>query len=296
MSLFKTIRFIMGHPLNRGRPLASIIRFARWQIGSRLLPGKIVHDWVHGARFLVKTGETGLTGNIYTGLHEFSDMGFLLHFVRPGELFVDVGANAGSYTILACSVIGSRGIAFEPVPSTYRKLVDNVHINHLDSNVRCVNKAVGAGHGHIAFTNDRDATNHALASGEQCVDQITVEVTSLDEALHGESPVLIKIDVEGFETQVLAGATGTLKNQALKAVILELDGSGTRYGFNESAIVELMRGNGFGAYSYDPLNRTLVALGGKNPAPGNTLFIRDKQFVEDKLQSAPAITLHGRRL
>jgi len=48
---------------------------------------------VNGSKFLVKTGETGLTGNIYTGLHEFPDMGFLLHFLRAEDLFVDIGAN-----------------------------------------------------------------------------------------------------------------------------------------------------------------------------------------------------------
>lgn len=118
MWLFNTIKFIINHPLNQENKLGAIIQFARWQVGSRLVPGAIIYDWVNGSRFLVKNGETGLTGNIYTGLHEFQDMAFLLHFLRSEDLFVDVGANVGSYTILACSAIGARGIAFEPVPST----------------------------------------------------------------------------------------------------------------------------------------------------------------------------------
>jgi hypothetical protein len=119
MSLLNTLKFITHHPLNRERKLKSIVRFAKWQVGSRLVPGAVVHDWINGSKFLVKNGETGLTGNIYTGLHEFPDMGFLLHVLRGEDLFVDVGANVGSYTILACSVVGARGFAFEPVPSTY---------------------------------------------------------------------------------------------------------------------------------------------------------------------------------
>ena len=59
-------------------------------------------------------------------------MGFLLHVLRSEDLFVDVGANVGSYTILACSVVGARGISFEPVPSTYKRLVENMRLNHLD--------------------------------------------------------------------------------------------------------------------------------------------------------------------
>jgi hypothetical protein len=65
MSLLSTIRFIIDHPLNRSRKLSSIIRFAKWQIGSRLVAETIVYEWVNGSKFFVRTGETGLTGNIY---------------------------------------------------------------------------------------------------------------------------------------------------------------------------------------------------------------------------------------
>lgn len=82
MSFLNTIRFIVTHPLNLERKLEAIVRFARWQIASRLVAGDIVQNWINGSRFLARTGETGLTGNIYTGLHEFSDMAFLLHALR----------------------------------------------------------------------------------------------------------------------------------------------------------------------------------------------------------------------
>jgi hypothetical protein len=51
------------------------------------------------------SGMTGATGNLYVGLHEFEEMAFLLHFLRPGDLFADVGANVGSYTILAAVAV-----------------------------------------------------------------------------------------------------------------------------------------------------------------------------------------------
>jgi FkbM family methyltransferase len=203
MSLLSTIRFIIDHPLNRSRKLSSIIRFAKWQIGSRLVAETIVYEWVNGSKFFVRTGETGLTGNIYTGLHEFEDMSFLLHFLRSEDIFVDVGANVGSYTILACATVGARGIAFEPVPSTYSRLVENMRLNHLDDKVKCINKCVGDRQGTITFTSNSDTTNHALAPGESCDNKLTVDLTSLDTVLVGVNPSLIKIDVEGYETLVL---------------------------------------------------------------------------------------------
>jgi len=293
MSLLSTIRFIANHPLNRAHKLGSIIRYAKWQIGSRLVPGAVVYEWVNGSKFIVKSGEKGLTGNIYCGLHEFPSMGFLLHFLRSEDLFVDVGANLGSYTILACSAVGARGVAFEPVPCTFTKLVENIRLNHLDGKVTCINKAVGNRVGTLAFTSTCNTTDHVLLSGEPCDNKIIVEVTTLDTALAGENPSLIKIDVEGYETPVLAGAQATLKKQMLKAVILELAGIGNRYGFDESKLVEGMLCNGFKTYSYNPITRKLTAVGGRDIHSGNTLFIRDISFVEDRLKTAPTVTING---
>jgi hypothetical protein len=96
--------------------------------------------------------------------------------------------------------------------------------------------------------------------------------------------------------RVLEGAGETLKKRALRAVIVELNGSSRRYGFDESRILELMFDHGFKPYAYDPLDRTLIGLEGKNPNSDNTLFIRDETFVLDRLRSSPAISIHGRPL
>ena len=293
MSILKTLKLITEHPLNRGQKIRSLVRFTKWQIGSRLLPGAVVYDWVNGAKFLVKNGETGLTGNIYTGLHEFSDMGFLLHVLRDGDLFIDVGANAGSYTILACSAVGARGIAFEPIPNSYKRLMANIRLNDLDEKVILANMGVGAQHEHIVFTSDSDTINHVLARNEQNTNTTDVEMTTLDTFLQGESPALVKIDVEGYETPVLEGAGKKLKNQGLHSVIMELNGSGSRYGYDESKILELMFDYGFKTYCYNPLNRILTKLKGKNLNSGNTLFIRNKSLVEERLRKAQKVSING---
>ena len=64
-----------------------------------------------------------MTGNIYCGLAKFADMAFVLHVLRAGDLFVDIGANAGAYTLLASSVTGAKTTCFEPAPATYARLL-----------------------------------------------------------------------------------------------------------------------------------------------------------------------------
>ena len=91
-----------------------------------------------------------------------------------------------------------------------------------------------------------------------------------------DAETLIKIDVEGYETPVLEGAQKTLEKHELNAVIMELNGSGSRYGYDEARILELMFSYGFKTYSYNPLARKLINLDGKNLNEGNTLFIQQR--------------------
>jgi FkbM family methyltransferase len=284
---------LLSHPLNRHNKWDALERLARWQLGSRLLHGPVVYDWIGSSKLLVRNGETGLTGNIYLGLHEFADMGFLLHVLRDDDLFVDVGANAGSYTVLASAARRARTMAFEPLPSVYNRLVGNVHLNCIEHRVRCFNEGIGEANGTLKFTSDLDTLNHVLAPDEKPCDSVSVPVTTLDAALKDESPVIIKIDVEGFETPVLKGAAKTLCCSSLLAIIMELNGRGLRYGYDEKDILANMVELGFGAYTYDPLSRTLAAIDGKNLSECNTLFVRNEAAVLERLRTAPAFRVLG---
>jgi FkbM family methyltransferase len=222
-------------------------------------------------------------------------MAFVLHFVRADDWFFDIGANVGSYTLLACAVRCARGVAVEPIPDTYRRLMDNLRLNHLDQRVEAVNCGLGAEEGRLRFSAGEDTMNHALAPGESAVRTVEVRVSTLDELALARVPALIKIDVEGFETPVLQGARATLASPDLKAVIMELNDSGRRYGYDDSSLVRLMNESGFRSCTYDPSRRALVDLGGKNLASGNTLFVRDEAAVTRRLQSAPPFEVLSRQ-
>jgi FkbM family methyltransferase len=291
MSLLNTLEFITHHPMNKGHEAEAVLRYFRWQIGSRILEKPIVYEWLPGAKVILRHSETGMTQNLYCGLHDFSDMAFVLHTMTPQDLFIDIGANVGSYTILACAAKGARGYCFEPVPSTYRRLLDNLSINSLQPRVKALNLGLSDRDEEILFSRDRDTCNHALTANETGLASIRVPVHTLDSILAAESPSLMKIDVEGYETKVLEGAAETLAKPSLHSIIMELNGSGARYGFDENKILEKMRDYGFVTYDYDPFRRELRPLGGKNNANGNTLFIRNADALKEKLASAPRMTV-----
>lgn len=245
MSLNQTLRFILAHPMNRGRPVAALARFAKWQFQSRL-QDEVIFDWIDGAKLAVRRGMTGATGNIYCGLHEYVDMRFVLDTLNPGNLFVDIGANAGSYTVLASKVRGARTIAVEPDPVTVRALWRNIEVNGIADKVRVVEAALGARAGTVSFTVGRDTINRVAQAGDENVRDVVVR--TLDDVLGGEVPRVIKIDVEGYEAEVFKGAARTLTDPRLKAVITEAQ---------DADVLAILKGAGFVQGYYDPRARKI---------------------------------------
>jgi len=173
---------------------------------------------------LAQPGVTGATGNIYCGLHECHDMGFVLHFLREGDFFLDVGANIGSYTVLASGAVGAETLCFEPVPETFQHLLDNIHLNRLTDRVQAHNVAVGSEAGEIEMIADQDTVNRVITGEAYAGATVKVPVVVLDEILAGRVPKLIKIDVEGFELKVLQGMRDTLRDQRPR-LFIEIHGA-----------------------------------------------------------------------
>jgi FkbM family methyltransferase len=293
MSIISTLKFIINHPLNTDHKVDAIIRFAKWQIGSRLVPGEIVYEWIDGAKFFVRTGETGLTQNIYCGLQEFQEMAYILDIVSPDDIFIDVGANSGSYTILACAVRGAKGYCFEPIPSTFARLVNNLRLNDLLNRVKAFNIGVSDTSGELFFTTQKDTMNHVISDDESSNDAIKIEVRPLDDLLGNEFPTIMKIDVEGFEKKVLLGAEELLKKPSLHSIIVESNGNGDRYGFSENDIVNRLKFNGFREYSYDPFTHEIIHLEGNRHVQGNILFLRNEIDIQGKLSKARPLKIPG---
>jgi FkbM family methyltransferase len=281
------------HPLTRRRPLGALARFLAWQVASRMKPGEHIRPFVNDTRLAIRHGMHAATANIYVGLMEFEEMGFALHFLRRDDLFFDVGANIGTYCVLASAVCHARTLAIEPNPATQAALERNVELNELTDRVRIARLAAGARAGSAPITTGLDSLNH-VAEADETSPTITVPVETLDNLAGADVPILMKIDVEGFEAEVLAGAERVLADPRLKAVIIELNGSGARYGFSDADIHAGLLGFGFNPFRYDPLTRGLEPV--RTFGAHNTIYIRDLPFVAERLKSAPPFTVLGRRI
>lgn len=135
-------------------------------------------------------------------------------------LVVDVGANAGLFSHFAfCLNPRVEIIAFEPLPKMgdYLKALKE----RSEMNFRCIPKAAGSAPGTATLESPHgyDGTSHIAKSGPTTGATLQVEVTTVDRELAGRSVLVMKIDVEGFEEEVIAGAQETLSRT--KFVIIE---------------------------------------------------------------------------
>ncbi len=257
------------------------------------MPGPHRVPFVGNTHFLARCGETGVSGNIYVGLHEFWEMAFVAHVLRPGDLFVDVGANAGSYTLLAAGWCGATVVAVEPSADAFARLETNVRSNGLDTRVELHRCAVVDRNASVLFRTDSDTTNHIVRDPEAEQGEIVeVPLRTLDDVLGERSPALMKIDVEGEELSVLRGASRVLRDGNLRAVLVETPEHAGSPRDNPS--ISLLLDAGFQRYHYDPWTRELTLT--PVHTGSNVLFVRDQSWVANRLHDGPKLQVLGEAL
>jgi FkbM family methyltransferase len=143
--------------------------------------------------------------------------------VRPGARVVDVGANHGYFTLLLAEVVGPQGhvFAFEPNPRLFELLERNVRLNGFERRVTLIRAAAAARDGQGTLVVDRRRSGEGSLVLERGAERVALPVAlqRVDGAVSG--PIdFMKVDVEGADYEVLAGAAGLLED-GRTAVLIE---------------------------------------------------------------------------
>ena len=126
---------------------------------------------------------------------------------------VDIGAQYGDYAILLSKVYKATVYTFEPLPENFKEIIENIKLNGLNERqIQAFNVALG----------NKDKTEVLSYSGEMANNigegkRIEVEFRTLDS--YKIKPDIMKIDVEGFELDVLEGGVETIKKYHPKIII-----------------------------------------------------------------------------
>jgi FkbM family methyltransferase len=166
--------------------------------------------------------------NIYLGVFERMETGLVSAWLKPGMVFVDVGANVGYYSLLAASLVGAQGrvVAVEPSPYAYQRLKQTITSGNLP-NIAAVQLALGSANTTLDLPMPSETGwIHSPSFFSDDVAKVNVKVRKLDDCMDewGISVVdLIKIDVEGFELEVLRGAESSLRSGRIRAILCEFN-------------------------------------------------------------------------
>lgn len=260
MSPWSTVASIWVHPANSDRKFQAVSRYLWWQAAKRALL-KHYDLPFHGLKLRCYPDSHSASAALYySGLPDYREMQFMRRYLRPGDCFVDVGANVGVYALLAASIVGSTGAvhAFEPLQSTFDRLAENVAINRLDQ-VRCYRVALSDTSGVVHLTEPGDDSLVGIASSGMKHGTDEVACATLDSVFAGNSIAMMKIDVEGAEPLVLRGARGHLQAANPPVMQIEMDGYSSRFGLPTHEFIDEIFSLGYEIAIYDPKSNRLTS-------------------------------------
>jgi FkbM family methyltransferase len=161
-------------------------------------------------------------------------------YVQPGNVFYDIGANIGFFTVLAAQLVGKSGqvYAFEPVPENAERVRYNAKLNQF-KNVTVFQKAVSAnkGEGNLLLAHHSGgATLSTVGTPPDLRGSMQVELVCVDDLVAQKKmkpPTAVKVDVEGAEIEVLKGMLKTI-DQYKPIIFYEVD-DGNKESFQQKS-------------------------------------------------------------
>jgi FkbM family methyltransferase len=244
-------RYLAGCPVTEGKG------FLYRRFSEILLPEdrEAVVTLYPGFRMGLDLCETAQREIYYFGTYERKESAHIRRILRPGDVFWDIGANIGYYTLMGAACVGPEGrvVAFEPFPPAWERLQRNVHLNSFGQ-ITCVNAAVSSAAGNASLFFERNIPDGvaSLAAGESQKSSVACTTLTLDgfvSEFDERLPTLVKADVEGSERADLMGAVQILSSRRPTMLLMEMkEGNLARHRTSRAEIQEIMVRLGFAAF------------------------------------------------
>lgn len=217
---------------------------------------------------------------------DWEEFNLIQNTFKCNTVFIDVGANIGYYSIWASKFNPDGKIySFEPSEINFRHLNENISCNNLFSQIIPIQKAVAATSGHISMTANLDTLNHIVKNepDEENRNIIKVSSISLDDFAEKEKILFIdylKIDVEGFELDVLMGSEKLLIGKKIGIIQMEINNALLHSGYTVDAMLDFLNKYSYILCSYDVKKKELKKI--EYSADRENYFAVSPVFFENK--------------
>jgi FkbM family methyltransferase len=240
---------------NAGGSARGLLRLAFWwHFRRRRVSVPVPVEWYEGLRVMMYPGNDLSLCLFVGGTYEPNEFMFLSQILRPGMVFIDVGANEGLYTLFAARRIGPTGqvLALEPSGRELARLRQNVSLNRL-ANITIVPVAAGesegrarlriAGFGHEGQNTLGEFAYSVDGAGFEEVDVARLDHLVAEQAL--DRVDVLKIDTEGAELRVLRGASALLRKHRPLVVLELIDAALRHQGASRADVIKLLQEHGY---------------------------------------------------
>lgn len=231
------IKYILKE--NKGLDVPKYFLFGTiYQLFKRVIRRTISHRIFNGKEIYLYPDCTVSSMFAYTSIPDKEEIEILREMIKlkKNTVFLDIGANIGSYSVCVMDICDGI-IAFEPHPFTSKRCKMNFLLNDMSEN--CVKQlALSNQIGYINFSDNGSSstTNKIIKEGG-----IEVEMTTLDKffesSSYSQKNFVIKMDVEGFEKEVLEGGKNFFQNSNIEGIIFEC--------FSQAEVFEILNSYGF---------------------------------------------------
>ena len=234
------------------------------------LKGPVLMRWVADLLIAVWPGNEMSRVLFLTGTYEPNELIWMSEELTKGMTMIDVGAHVGLYSMVASRLVGELGviIALEPSAREFQRLAFHVTLNNLQ-NIRCIQAAASDSSGKASLRvawewNSGHNTlgkffDHAVVTArEEGVRTQTIDALVAAQRL--ERVDLVKIDVEGHELKVLAGAVETLTRFRPRVLVEVFEETLRRQGASVEAVLARLQGLGYLLNEFSDLSGELVPL------------------------------------
>jgi FkbM family methyltransferase len=299
--LYKRLKWFFNSSDVRQNPLKALSKRIAWRIRWSISKQPFVIPLRKTLKISIPKSGSGAS-IYYRGCSEPETADFIERFLRPGMVMIDVGAHIGEYTLQAAQIVGASGCihAFEPQAHIFPILSDNVRMNDL-TNVTLNCAAVCDVVGELEFEVSPEPSMSSIRKHETLTLQtklVKVPSVSLNSywAEHKQQIDLIKVDVEGAEKFVFAGASELMSRPGADAPTWIFEYAPRAYAdfnYEPIEIVELVQSYGYSIWQYDYGGQvTPFELHAERPDIVNLIATKDIDLLRSRLQGVGEASEH----
>lgn len=292
MSYIRSLIEILNHPCNKGSKLTAFARIIWWKLNQLLFHMPAVVQMTHEAKCLCYPESSYGGMVVYTRFPEYHDMNFIYKMVRPGDIFFDIGASIGTYSLIAASKISSGKVyAFEPTASSLNILNQNILLNNFEAKIEVVAKVASDidGYEFFALCKDSEENHICYSAGKREGGELEIASVRLDTFV-SECRLsyvdIVKIDVEGAEYKVLQGLEAYLTCGKVGTLLIELNPNSRLFGVRPSDIFQFLGIRGYAMYHFEGDNGLcLISTEGfRLSAPENIVAVHESFSLQDRIE------------